>query len=103
MVSAYHADAIDEHGRFLAEVEEFAHWGDGLPRQTRLPRIALSAFLRNRGDSAHTKTYSINSGINRDPEQPRWAILTRTGRHAGNTGCFFFTLHQRRDAGTDGH
>ena len=67
LMSAFHADAIDEHGKFVGNREEFADWALD---QHRNAHLTHQHFLGNHrceldGDVAHTETYFMFVGMNR--------------------------------------
>jgi hypothetical protein len=94
LVSAYHPDAIDDHGIFVGGPEEFADWALAYHREHQ---IATNHLLSNHrceidGDTAHAETYCTYVGVNRDgtidvignryvdrleKRDGRWAILRR--------------------------
>jgi len=69
MASAYHPDAIDQHGAApdMAPVP-FVEWAIGWHRdaQTRHQHIITNSSIEFDGDSAHVETYYIFWGDNRE-------------------------------------
>ena len=68
VLSAYHPDAIDDHGAFVGNREEFVEWAFALHDKGQ---ITTQHHLTNHsceidGDTAHTETYYIFSARNRD-------------------------------------
>ena len=94
VLSVYHPDAVDDHGEFVGGPEGFVDWAFGYHRkyQDGTHHIVTNHMCELDGDSAHTETYWIFSGINRDSppsihfgryldrferRNGRWAIATR--------------------------
>lgn len=93
--SAYHHDAIDDHGGFVAEVEDFLDWAfDYHAKQIRHQHYVSNHSVELDGDTAHAETYYTFVGTDRDETQPveivggryldrferregRWAIAAR--------------------------
>jgi SnoaL-like protein len=93
--SAYHDDAIDDHGGFLANVEDFLDWAfDYHAKQVRHQHYVSNHFVELDGDTAHAETYYTFVGTDRDETKPveivggryldrfdrrdgRWAIAAR--------------------------
>ena len=68
VLSAYHPDAVDDHGEFVGSPEEFVDWAFSLHEQGQ---ISTQHQLTNHsceidGDVAHTETYYIFNARNRD-------------------------------------
>lgn len=67
IVSAFHADAIDEHGKFVGTREEFADWA--LDQHAKAHLSTQHCLLNHRceldGDSAHAETYFMFVSMNR--------------------------------------
>ena len=66
--SAYHPDAIDDHGAFVGTPEEFIEWVIGVHGTGQ---ISTQHHLTNHsceldGDTAHAETYYIFTARNRD-------------------------------------
>jgi ketosteroid isomerase-like protein len=68
LLSVYHPDAIDDHGVFVGGREEFAEWAFGyhVRHQKLTHHIVTNHTCELDGDTAHTETYWIFSGINVD-------------------------------------
>jgi hypothetical protein len=67
ILSAFHPDFIDEHGKFVGTREEFVDWALGQHRETHLSH---QHYLMNHrcdlaGDVAHTETYFLFVAMNR--------------------------------------
>ena len=68
MLSAYHPDALDEHGVAEAEAEAFCDWAIGWHGQfqTKHQHIITNHTVELDGDTAHAETYYIFWGENRE-------------------------------------
>jgi hypothetical protein len=68
--SVYHDDAIDDHGMFVGDGEEFADWVIGMHSSTHLSHqhCLFNHFCDLDGDVAHTETYYMFVGMNREGE-----------------------------------
>jgi ketosteroid isomerase-like protein len=68
MLSAYHADAMDEHGVANLTAEAFVDWAIKWhgEYQTRHQHIITNHRVELTGDTAHGETYYTFWGINRD-------------------------------------
>ena len=68
ILSAYHPDAIDDHGLFVGGPEAFADWAIAYHRQYQhaTHHIVTNHHCELEGDTAHTETYWLFSGINQD-------------------------------------
>src|SRR5689334_16553807 len=67
ILSAFHPDFIDEHGKFVGTREEFVDWALGQHCETHLSH---QHYLMNHrcdlaGDVAHTETYFLFVAMNR--------------------------------------
>jgi hypothetical protein len=67
ILSAFHPDFVDEHGKFVGTREEFADWALEQHNKTHL---STQHFLMNHrcelaGDMAHCETYFMFVGMNR--------------------------------------
>ena len=67
IVSAYHPDAIDDHGMFVGDREEFADWVIGMHSATHLSHqhCLFNHSCELAGPVAHTETYYMFVGMNR--------------------------------------
>ena len=67
LLSAYHADAIDDHGLFVGGPEAFADYFMALhgSLQSATQHIITNHFCELDGDSAHTETYWLFAAMNR--------------------------------------
>lgn len=93
--SAYHDGAIDDHVGFVGVVDDFIDWAfDYHASQTRHQHYLMNHSAEIAGDEAHTETYYVFVGTDRDPTKPlivsggryidrlerrdgRWAIVAR--------------------------
>jgi hypothetical protein len=93
--SVYHDDAIDDHGMFVGDRDEFADWVVGMHSSTHLSHqhYLFNHFCDLDGDVAHTETYYMFVGMNREGDplsmsggryidrfekrDGRWAIAAR--------------------------
>jgi len=67
VLSAYHPDAVDDHGKFLGSPEEFWDWAYG---QHSTVHLSHQHYVMNHsceldGDVAHTETYYTFVSMNR--------------------------------------
>lgn len=67
LLTCYHPDAIDDHGIFLGSPEEFADWALHLhdEYQTATHHVITNHSCEVDGDTAHTETYYMFAGMNR--------------------------------------
>lgn len=67
VLSVYHPDAIDEHGKFVGQREEFAEWAIGQHSEAHLSHqhCILNHTCDLDGDVAHTETYFLFVAMNR--------------------------------------
>jgi SnoaL-like domain len=93
--SAYHDDAIDDHGAFVGPADDFLDWAFAYHAgQSRHQHYVTNHSVEIDGDKAHAETYYVFVGTERDPEAPlrvvggryvdrferragRWAIAAR--------------------------
>lgn len=77
--SAYHDDAIDDHGEYVGDVEGFIDWAFAYHtrHQLRTLHMISNHLCEIDGDTAHTETYWTFSSVNK--EAPFQA--TTTGRY----------------------
>lgn len=68
LLSVYHPDAIDDHGMFVGGPEAFADWALALHGrlQHAHQHIVTNHSCDLDGDVAHTETYWMFAGMNRD-------------------------------------
>ncbi|TAL03188.1 MAG: nuclear transport factor 2 family protein [Rhodospirillaceae bacterium] len=68
LLSAYHEDAQDDHGVFCGSANAFADWAFDYHSkyQTGHHHYILNHSCELKGDTAHTETYYLFSGINRE-------------------------------------
>jgi hypothetical protein len=95
LLSVYHEDAIDDHGVFVGSPEEFADWAIAMHTATHLSHqhCIFNSTCDLDGDVAHTETYYMFVGLNRqgapfamsggryldrlEKRNGRWAIALR--------------------------
>ncbi len=94
LLSAYHADAIDDHGVFVGVAADFATWVFSTQQSDQVSHqhAILNHSCELNGDRAHTETYFLYQGTNRigpatlsggryvdrfDRRDGRWAIAAR--------------------------
>lgn len=95
LLSAYHDDAIDDHGMFVGNREDFADWVAQMHSSTHLSHqhCLFNHSCELDGDVAHTETYYMFVGMNRQGDtlsmsggryldrferrDGRWAIAAR--------------------------
>jgi hypothetical protein len=67
LMSVYHEDAIDDHGVFVGNREEFADWAIAMHTATHLSHqhCIFNFPCDLDGDVAHTETYYMFIGMNR--------------------------------------
>jgi hypothetical protein len=68
LLSVYHEDAIDDHGMFVGDREEFADWVVAMHGSTHLSHqhCLFNHTCELDGDVAHTETYYMFAGMNRE-------------------------------------
>ena len=68
ILSAYHRDAIDDHGLFVGGPGEFADFFIGFHRehQHSTNHIISNHYVELEGDTAHCETYWTYAGMNRE-------------------------------------
>jgi hypothetical protein len=95
LLSVYHEDAIDDHGMFVGNREEFADWVVQMHSSAHLSHqhCLFNHTCDLEGDVAHTETYYMFVGMNRvgeplvlsggryldrfEKREGRWAIAQR--------------------------
>lgn len=67
ILSAYHGDAVDDHGMFVGTRDEFADWVIAMHSSTHLAQqhCLFNHTCELAGDVAHTETYYLFAGMNR--------------------------------------
>lgn len=67
VLSAFHADALDEHGKFVGDPQEFVDWAIDQHRQAHLSHshYMLNHLSEIDGDEAHAETYFLFVSMNR--------------------------------------
>lgn len=67
VLSAYHPDAVDDHGMFVGGREGFADWALGYHREHQISHhhMVFNHSAEIDGDVAHTETYWLFFGENR--------------------------------------
>jgi ketosteroid isomerase-like protein len=68
ILSAYHADAVDEHGKFVGGPTEFVDWALGQHAEAHLSHqhCLLNHTCELHGDTAYTETYFILAAMYRE-------------------------------------
>ncbi len=94
VLSAYHPDAVDDHGTFVGTREAFVDWAFAYHTEYQLSHhhMVFNHSVELHGDTAHTETYWLFSGENRvkpntlamgryidrfEKRDGRWAIAAR--------------------------
>lgn len=67
ILSAFHPDAIDEHGKFVGTPEEFCDWALNMHQSAQLSHqhCLLNHSCEIDGDTAHAETYFMFTAMNR--------------------------------------
>lgn len=79
VLSAYHADAIDDHGSIIAPAEEFVDWAFRYHAgQVRHQHYVSNHSIELDGDTSHVETYFTFVGTDRQPPAP---LLVYGGRY----------------------
>ena len=67
ILSAFHENAIDEHGKFVGNREEFVDWALNMHQNAQLSHqhCLLNHWCDLEGDTAHTETYFMFTAMNR--------------------------------------
>lgn len=67
ILSAFHPDAIDEHGKFVGTPEEFCDWALDMHERAQLSHqhCLLNHCCEIDGDTAHAETYFMFTAMNR--------------------------------------
>ncbi len=65
--SAFHPDALDEHGKFVGTPDEFVDWALNMHQNTQLSHqhCLLNHWCDLTGDTAHAETYFMFTAMNR--------------------------------------
>lgn len=65
--SAYHADALDDHGEYVGDVEGFIDWAFGYhsEHQVRTLHAVHNHLCEIHGDTAHAETYFTFHSVNK--------------------------------------
>ena len=68
LLTVYHADAVDDHGVFVGGPEAFADWVIDMHTRTHLSHqhCQFNSTIELDGDVAHTETYYMFVGLNRE-------------------------------------
>jgi hypothetical protein len=94
VLSAYHLDAIDDHGAFVGTPPDFVEWAFAFHREHQISHhhMIFNTSIELAGDVAHTETYWQFFGENRvkpnilaigryvdrfERREGRWAIAAR--------------------------
>lgn len=77
LLSVYHPDAIDDHGIFVGGPAEFADWAFALhaSQQVAHQHIVANHTCELDGDTAHTETYWMFAGMNREGPDGPWLTI----------------------------
>jgi hypothetical protein len=90
--SAYHDDAIDEHGGFVGPIEAFIEWAmqyhsSQIRHQHIIANVSYDFDDDAGGDTAHTEAYYLFVGVEADEEAPLTVVggryVDRFERRAG--------------------
>lgn len=88
VLSAFHPDALDEHGKFVGNREEFVDWAIAQHAKSHLSHqhYMLNHRSEIEGDEAHAETYFMFVSMNREGKP--WTVgggryLDRMERRAG--------------------
>ncbi len=109
LISVYHPDASDDHGTFVGGPEGFADWAIAYHRQYQnaTHHIVTNHTCELQGDTAHTETYWMFCGINKEGPSTlhfgryidrferrngRWAIAARACLIEWHTGLTELTM-----------
>lgn len=67
ILSAFHSDCIDEHGKFVGTAEEFVEWALNMHEKAQLSHqhCLLNHSCELNGDTAHAETYFMFTAMNR--------------------------------------
>jgi hypothetical protein len=68
ILSAFHPDAIDDHGKFVGGPEQFVEWAIGQHTKAHLSHLhnLFNHTCDLDGDVAHTETYFMFTAMNRE-------------------------------------
>src|ERR1700677_3411146 len=67
VLSAYHPDAIDDHGIFVGGPQEFVDWAMALHRSHSMTQhILANHTCELEGDVAHAETYFLVAWLDRE-------------------------------------
>lgn len=85
--SAYHDGAIDDHVGFVGVVDDFIDWAfEYHASLTRHQHYLMNHSAEIAGDEAHTETYYVFVGTDRDPTKPLIISGGRVHRPPGAKG-----------------
>lgn len=124
ILSAYHPDAIDDHGLFVGSPQEFADFFIAFHRENQhsTNHIISNHYVELEGDTAHCETYWTYAGMNKNGVQltvmggryidrmerrnGRWAIasricLTDWSGDANETGLSPEALNKLKSSGVN--
>ncbi len=77
--SAYHEDAVDDHVGFVGPVDDFIDWAFAYhASQTRHQHYLMNHTVDIDGDEAHSETYYMFVGTDRDADKP---LIVSGGRY----------------------
>jgi hypothetical protein len=79
-LSAYHPDAIDDHGLYCGLAKDFIDWACWFHdrNQTLHHHYVTNHSVELDGDTAHAETYWLFVGVNKDPAHP---LMMSGGRY----------------------
>jgi len=79
-LSAYHPDAIDDHGLYCGVAKDFIDWACWFhdQYQTLHHHYVTNHSVELDGDTAHAETYWLFVGVNKDPAHP---LMMSGGRY----------------------
>lgn len=87
LLSVYHPDAVDDHGKFVGGPADFVDWALEMHQRLHVSHqhLILNHTCDIDGDVAHTETYYLFLGLNRSG--PPWSM----------TGGRYLDRFERRD------
>jgi len=80
VLSAYHPDAIDDHGLYCGVAKDFVDWACWFheQNQTLHHHYVTNHSVELNGDTAHAETYWLFVGVNKDTAHP---LMMSGGRY----------------------
>ena len=81
ILSAFHPDCLDEHGKFVGTPEEFVNWALAMHEGAHLSHqhCLLNHTAEIAGDTAHAETYFLFVSMNRKGKPRRTKYKVTTG------------------------